>query len=123
NRQAHARYLAACSGVRAAAGQGEDAAQLEDAAKAKLRRQALDWLNADLALCSRLLESGPAEARPFIVRPLSHWKEDPDLAGIRDQAALTKLPEEEQQTFTLLWTRATALLKKAETPTKKKEGQ
>jgi tetratricopeptide (TPR) repeat protein len=118
NLPAQHRYHGACSAARAAAGQGEDAAKLDDMAKAKLRGQALDWLNADLALCSRLLESGPPEARPFIVRTLREWKQNPDLAGIRDQAMLGKLPEEEQKAFTLLWTRVTALLKKAEPPAK-----
>jgi hypothetical protein len=115
NLQTQHRYRAACSAVLAAAGQGEDAAKLE-AAKAKLRRQALDWLNADLAVYARLLESGPPQARPFIARTLSHWKHNPDLAGVRDTAALAKLPDEEQKAFTLLWARVTPLLKKAETP-------
>jgi tetratricopeptide (TPR) repeat protein len=119
NPQTQRRYLAACSAVLAAVGQGEDAAKLDGAAKAKLRNQALDWLTADLAVCTRLLESGPREARPFIARTLSHWKQNPHLAGIRDRAALDKLSDEEQKAFTLLWAHVTALLKKAETPAQK----
>jgi hypothetical protein len=72
-------------------------------------------LNADLALCTRLLESGPPEARPFIARTLSHWTQNRDLAGIRDKAALAKMPDEEQKAFTRLWARVAALLKKAQT--------
>jgi serine/threonine-protein kinase len=121
NVQAQYRYSAACSAALAAAGQGEDAAKLDDAAKARLRSQALDWLKADLAVYTRLLDAGRPEARPFLVRTLSQWKQNRDLAGIRDQAALTRLPEQEQKAFTLLWTNVAALLKKAE-PLAKKEG-
>ena len=37
-----------------------------------------------------------------------------DLAGIRDKAALAKLPAEEQKAFTRLWSDVAALLKQAE---------
>ena len=37
-----------------------------------------------------------------------------DLAGIRDKAALAKLPAEEQKAFTRLWSDVAALLKRAE---------
>ena len=58
------RYNAACHAALAATGQGEDAAKLDDAEKARLRKQALDWLRADLALRTEQLESGqPADSR------------------------------------------------------------
>src|SRR5262249_61662785 len=57
DRQAHLRYNAACCAALAAAGQGEDAAQLDDQERMRLRQQALDWLRADLALYTRQLES------------------------------------------------------------------
>ena len=34
---------------------------------------------------------------------MNHWQQDTDLAGIRDKAALAKLPAEEQKAFTQLW--------------------
>src|SRR5262249_7245682 len=55
---------------------------------------------------------------PFIVRMLSHWRKDGDLAGIRD-AALAKLPADEQRAFARLWAEVAALLKKAEAPAPK----
>jgi hypothetical protein len=93
-------------------GQGEPLP--DDAAKAKLRRQALDWLKAELAVWTKQLESGPPEARPHVVMTLSHWRKDTDLAGLRDEAALAKLPAEERQAFTRLWADVAALLKKAQ---------
>ena len=120
--RARLRYNAACSAALAAARQGEDAAKLDGAAQRKLRAQALECLKADLTAWGQLLDSGPPQARPFIVQTLSHWQKDSDLAGIRDKAALSELPDEEQKAFTLLWAHVTELLKKAET-TAQKDGK
>src|SRR5262249_36825264 len=111
HRQWQHRYNAACAATLAAAGQGEDEPPLDDAAKTKLRRQALDWLKAERTIWGKLLESGPSQVRPFIVRTLSHWQKDSDLAGIRDVAALAKLPTDEQKAFIQLWADVAALLK------------
>jgi serine/threonine-protein kinase len=107
------RYNAACFAALAAAGQGEDAAKLDDKERAGLRKQALGWLRGDLAEYTKLSGNGPPAARPFIVQQLKHWQEDSDLAGIRDAAGLAKLPAEERAVFTQLWADVTALLKKA----------
>ena len=114
NRRTQHRYNAACAAALAAAGQGKDEPPLDDAAKAKLRVQALDWLKAELTVWGKLLESGPPQARPIIVQVLSHWQKDTDLAGIRDAAALAKLPADEQKAFTQFWAEVAALLKNAE---------
>jgi serine/threonine-protein kinase len=118
DRQAQRRYRAACQAALAAAGQGKDAAKLDAAAKAKLRGQALDWLRAELTAWSKLLDSGPPQARPIVVQVLSHWQKGPDLAGLRDKAALAKLPPEERAAFARMWADVAALLKKAEERTK-----
>jgi tetratricopeptide (TPR) repeat protein len=107
------RYNAACSAALAAAGQGADAAKLEGAAKAILRRQALDWLKADLTTCGKLLGSGPPQVRPSLVQTLRHWQQDSGLAGLRDAAALAKLPPEERTAWTMLWADVAALLESA----------
>ena len=114
DRQVQLRYDAACAAALAAAGQGKDEPTLDDAARAKLRRQALDWLNAELTALGKLLDSGPPQVRPNVVRDLTHWKQDTDLTGIRDKAALAKLPADERTAFTQLWADAAALLKRAE---------
>jgi formylglycine-generating enzyme required for sulfatase activity len=115
DRQAQHRYNAACAAALAAAGPGKDEPPLDDAAKSKLRGQALDWLKAELTVWSKLLKSAPPQTRPFIVRILNHWQQDSDLAGIRDQAALDKLPADEKKACSQLWADVAALLKKAET--------
>jgi tetratricopeptide (TPR) repeat protein len=108
------RYKAACSAALASAGQGEDTARLDDKERTRLRKQALDWLEADLAMCGKLLESGPPQTRPFLVQVLSHWQKDSDLAGLRDKAALDKLSAEERAACAKLWVDVAALMKKAE---------
>jgi hypothetical protein len=43
-----------------------------------------------------------------------HRQQDAHLAGIRDAAALAKLPAAEQNSFTHFWANVAQLLKKAE---------
>jgi hypothetical protein len=45
---------------------------------------------------------------------LQHWQKDPDLAGIRDQAELAKLPAEERAAYVKLRADVAELLKRAE---------
>ena len=102
------RYNAACYAALAAAGQGEDAAKLDDKDKARLRQQALDWLRADLALRTRQLESGQPADRDAARQVLQHWQKDSDLAGLRDPAALAKLSAEERAACQRLWAEVAA---------------
>ncbi len=113
DQQAGQRYSAACAALLAAEGQGKDEPALDDAAKEKLRQQAHDWLKAELAAWTKLIESGPPQARETVIKTLSHWKQDTDLAGIRDAAALAKLPAEEQKAWRALWADVDSLLKRA----------
>ena len=108
------RYDAACHAAVAAVGKGVDAGHLDDTAKARLRKQALDWLRADLALWTKQLEGGRSADRAALLRMMRHWQRDTDLAGIRDSASLAKLPAEERTACERLWADVAALLKKAE---------
>src|SRR5262249_3068597 len=74
DRMTSPRYNAARAAVMAAAGQGQDEPPLDDAARAKLRRQALDWLEAELTALDRLPESSWPLAKPW------DWRKDSDLA-------------------------------------------
>ena len=92
---------------------GKDDPSPDEAARAKLREQAIDWLKAELAAWTKLLESGPPQARPFIAQILYHWKADTDLAGIREADALAKLPEAERKEWQTLWADVDAMLAKS----------
>jgi tetratricopeptide (TPR) repeat protein len=115
DRQARHRYDAACAAALAGCGQGKDDPPPDPAARAGLRAQARDWLKAELAAWSKRIASGPPQSRPVIVRTLQHWKGDADLAGIRDETELKKLPEDEQRAFRARWSEVEALLARART--------
>jgi hypothetical protein len=106
------RYDAACFAARAAAGQGENPAKLDNKERTRLRQQALAWLSADLALRRKQLETGKPADRTAVQQALRQWQKDTDLAGIRDPAVLTKLPAAECAACESLWADVAALLKK-----------
>jgi hypothetical protein len=81
--------------------------------RARLRKQALDWLRADLALHTMQLQTGKPADRATVQQALRHWQQDPDLAGLRDKAALAKLPAEERVAHERLWADVAELLKSA----------
>jgi tetratricopeptide (TPR) repeat protein len=113
------RFNAAVFAALAAAGKGEDVGKLDDRERARLRKQALDWLRADLAAYTKLMASGSPTARSFVQERLQHYcQTKSDLAGIRDKDALAKLPAEERVACQQLWADVAALLKKAEAPWK-----
>jgi tetratricopeptide (TPR) repeat protein len=113
DRQAQHRYNAACAAALAGCGQGKDEPPLDDAAEAKLRRQAREWLQAELAVWTKVLDADPAGMKVNVATTLQHWKTDPDLAGVRDEKELAKLPEEERAEFQQLWNGADRLLTRA----------
>jgi tetratricopeptide (TPR) repeat protein len=93
------RYDAACAAARAAAGQGADAATLDGKERARWRQQALDWLRADLAAWAGQAGGDTPEDRSTIIRTLTHWGKDPDLAGVRDPNELDNLPKDEREAW------------------------
>jgi hypothetical protein len=106
------RYNAACIAALAAAGQGRDAAGLEERERAAWRDRALGWLREDLAAWTALFDKDPAGNGPLVQRTLRHWRVDTDLAGLRDRDALILLPEAERQACGKLWADVDALLRR-----------
>jgi superkiller protein 3 len=108
------RCDATSSAALAAAGKGDEAAVLDDPERARLRKQALDWLRADLARWTELLEPGPPALRAAARKALKHWQHDRDLVGIRDPKALAQLPEAERKECEALWAEVQALIDRAQ---------
>src|SRR5262249_4750274 len=106
------RYNAARSAALGAAGHATDAAELKVQERTRLRIQSVDWLRADLAAWTKLADDAKQHAR--IRQTLHRWQTDPDLAGIRDPDAISKLPPDEQKECKKLWADVAALLKKVE---------
>ena len=104
------RYIAACAALLIS----RDGSTPDEPERARLRGLALGWLNEDLALRRRQLQSGAATARTRVQQILAQWRVERDLARVRDPDALAKLPEVEQKAWRALWTEVDALEKRAQ---------
>jgi Flp pilus assembly protein TadD len=113
NTERHYLYDAACAAALAGCGQGEDAGKLDETERARLRRQAREWLRDHLAYWSKQADSENPKARARVSQALKHWQADTDLAGLRDPEALAKLPDAERDACNQLWADVAALLKQA----------
>jgi serine/threonine-protein kinase len=108
------RYKAARAAALAGCGIDQDSSKLRQSERSEWRRQALAWLRADLAECTKWLKSAPGSARDHVRNLLSSWKTEPDLAGLRDRTALVKLSTDEQNACAALWLSVEALLARAQ---------
>src|SRR5262249_27889059 len=106
------RYKAARSAALAAAGQGEDARSLPDKVVPALRRQALTWLRADLAVYTRWAKGHDPKQKAAVRQRLAHWQQDAALASVRG-AALDRLPEDDRAAWRRLWDDVESLRKQA----------
>jgi serine/threonine-protein kinase len=109
------RYFAACAAALAGCGKGKDDPRPGTTEKAELRRQAREWLLADLAARCKVLDVGTVAAagREDVRKALSLWKSDPDLACVRSPESVANLPEEEQELWRSLWSEVDARLTQA----------
>ncbi len=113
DRRAPHRYDAACAAALAGCGRGKDDPAPDEAARAKLRAQALGWLRAELSAWKRVAMTVAPDNKESVAGALAHWKRDGDLAGVRDEAGLAKLPEAERADWKALWADVDDLLKTA----------
>ena len=107
------RFAAARCAALAGFEKGKDQPPPDDAARAALRRQALDWLGADLALASRIVAKRPSKAMEAVHNMLQYWIDEANRASIRDDLALAKLPEKERAEWRSFWEEVEALLNKS----------
>ena len=107
------RYNAACSAALAGCNQGEDRDSLDEAARQRWLRQALDWLRAELAQCANAVSTSQPDSRPPLLDRLRHWQRNRDLAGVRDEESLAKLSDAEQQSWREFWSEVETLIEKA----------
>jgi serine/threonine-protein kinase len=107
------RYKAAQAAALAGCGQGKDDPPLDEAARARWRGKALDWLTAELAMWTKEATSGKPDILAVTQRTLEQWQNERDFAGVRDVSAVAKLPAQEQCAWCQLWTDLAAVLKQA----------
>jgi serine/threonine-protein kinase len=108
------RYDATRCAALAGCGQGEDNPRPGAPAGAQLRRQARDWLAADLKALAAVAERNNPQATSAVAQPLRHWPQDAALVGVRHPWALWRLPSEERAAWRQLWADVAARLHKAE---------
>jgi serine/threonine-protein kinase len=104
------RYPAARCAALAGCGLGKDAAPLSTAERAHWRKQAREWLHADLSVWAKLLHGHSPAARIMARKMLIQWQTDPDLAGLREPHALGKFSEVERRECRALWQAVAAAL-------------
>jgi hypothetical protein len=109
---AQCRYPAARCAALAGGGRGAGGAGLGAAERARWRKQARDWLRADLVVWSGTLDGRSEAARVRVWQMLTHWQGDPALAGLREPGALARLPAAERQECRALWQEVAAVLKR-----------
>jgi serine/threonine-protein kinase len=115
------RYNAARAAALAGCGRGDDADKLNEAERTRWRKQAREWLIADLTLWSKMVATatGSETARDLVKKTLAQWQKEPDLAGLRELNALNKLPAEERKECIALWQSVANLLERAQAPAAK----
>jgi serine/threonine-protein kinase len=93
---------------------GKDAAMLTAAERARWRRLACEWCRAELATAmSDATNEAGAAGQQRAAATIRTWSTSPDLAGVRDPAALARLPPAEQMEWTDFWQRTAPIIKSA----------
>jgi serine/threonine-protein kinase len=103
------RYHAACAAALAGCGTGEDVADLDGEKRAALRQLALDWLTTEYNVCDERHRAGKPGDRTVVAMTVRSWLNSEDLAGVRDEQGLAKLPAEEGRAWQALWAKVTTL--------------
>ena len=104
------RYHAASAAASAASGMAKDSPPHETD-RTLLRKQSLDWLEADLAARRKVIDSGTPEERAVQVARLQEYRSDFDFASLRDEPALAKLSEKDRLACRAFWAKVNAILK------------
>jgi serine/threonine-protein kinase len=106
------RYNAARVATLAGCGRGADATGLADDEKVRLRDQARQWLRADLTARASALSTGSKATRGAVRMALTRWRNEPDLACLREAGELNKLSADERKDCLALWNEVADVLKR-----------
>jgi tetratricopeptide (TPR) repeat protein len=109
NLEAGTRFHAACAAALLGCGVSENAGQLDAQRQAEWRQQALDWLLAEHDAWAQRHRLGTPQDQTHAATTVRSWLQSADLAGVRDEPALTKLPADERRDWQALWAKVRAL--------------
>jgi serine/threonine-protein kinase len=107
------RYRAACAAALAGGGRG-DGANLSPLEQQRWRQRARDWLRAELALWSGVLDNGPDADRNLVRDKAAHLWSDPDLAGLFARESRADLSPAENKERRALWDAIDVLIRRAQ---------
>jgi serine/threonine-protein kinase len=110
------RVNAARAATQAGCGHGIGAGGLGDAERTDWRARARKWLREELAARGAALARDFNKARDGVRQALTAWQTEPELAGIRDPAALEKLSPSEREDCRKLWDEVTTVLNSTSKP-------
>ena len=110
------RFQAARAAALAQTQRGGGESPSQALSRARWRKQALDWLSADLTASAAVQKTGTYQQQAAVSKRLGRWLVDPALAGIRDEPALAEIPEPERRSLREFWRRVGALHAEAKAP-------
>jgi serine/threonine-protein kinase len=108
------RYNAARAAVLAGCRNGEDARGLDEREARQWRDQAREWLRSELVARVGIYNADPKAGRGSLRLTLTRWRNDSDLARVRDADEVEKLPADEREEYLALWADVAALLARSE---------
>jgi serine/threonine-protein kinase len=108
------RFNAARAAALAGCARSDDVAGRAESELKELRNQSREWLRLELGAWAGKLDSGQIGERLQARRALSPWRDEPDLAGLRDPDSLDRLPPAERQEWRSLWGETEALIRRAQ---------
>jgi eukaryotic-like serine/threonine-protein kinase len=94
-------YAGACAGIQWCEGAGGSAPP--PAQPEAVRRTARQWLSVVLSGWTNAVAADRAKQREIAHATMLHWLADADLASVRDDAPLARLPDEERKEWQKLW--------------------
>lgn len=108
------RFDAACAAALAGSGNARDGAVVEESERRDHRRQAREWLLADIQSWNQILDDYGPKARARIINTLERWRTSPQLAILRDRDRVDLLDETERSECRALWREVDLLRARAE---------
>lgn len=104
------RFNAARAAWLAGTRRGVDSAKMSEPEQQRLRAEAREWLRLDLAEWTQKIDKGIAADRIQAEKTLSQWREEPDLAALRETEALDRLSSDERKECDALWSEVDGVL-------------
>jgi tetratricopeptide (TPR) repeat protein/tRNA A-37 threonylcarbamoyl transferase component Bud32 len=114
NVKSESHHRAATFTALAGCGRGEDASEFSEEERTHWRKQAREWLRAELVFWAQKLESGPVADRVRVQQTLRRWLADPDLCGLRDIDALDRMSPSECEECRALWGNVDVVIKRSQ---------